>query len=818
MKRPWIVALAAVVGLVLLFAAAGPAERLRATGPLSGRVLLWHTWTDAEADALTQVIQSFEDLYPGVTVRQQSFPSQSELIEQFLVAVRAGLGPDVVIVPSAQAPSLAQAGALAAVDELVEEEILARFMPATLEMLRVNGALIGLPESLNTQALYVNRSLVETPVNSLDGLIAQANAGTTVLLPTNFADAFWGIQAFGGRLFDEDGRVILDQGGFANWLAWLRDARNAPGMIQDSNREVLRQRFVAGEGGYYVGYATELNGIVAALGADNVAVLALPGGPLGSAGPLLGTRAFVFSSVSSQNQQRIAVELAKFVTNSEQSARLMRLAGHVPANTRVRINARLNPIPAAFAAQARSAVPLPIRPEYEAVARLGNEAYSRVLEGGESPADVAFGLTNTINEANGFVVASDPTYACTGLGTVRLAYTWQSEEEQAALEELTERFRAICPLIIVEVEQMDATQLRDSFLGNGTGLRPTFALVSQATLRYLSEEPGLLKNMTAVVTSETLQKFWPGGLEAMRVQGSLYGIPLNLNVNALYYNRRLVSEPAQTLEDLRSQAGDGVPVTLDTRFFHAFWGVGAFGGQLFDQEYRVVLDQGGFAEWLAWLRESRDVYGIRLSDDGDQLREWFMNGQSAYYVGGPQELAELRRALGDDVLGVAVLPSGPGGDATPFAQVRGFVYRESAGDALVNLARTFARFATDPDSQSYLMETVDKVPAHAAVPLGADSVFAVFSTQFQTARLVPNHPAWATVERMADEAYRRVLEEGEDAQVVVAQVTTAINAANGIAPLVPTPTPEPAPSVESPTVEGAGSVSPVTPIVPEEER
>ncbi len=815
MKQAWFAAALAIVGLAFLFASCSPTARLRADGPLSGRMLLWHTWTDAEADALTQVIQSFEELYPGVTVRQQSFSSQAELNEQFLAAVRAGLGPDLLIVPSGQVQALAQAGALAAVDELVEDDILARFMPATLEMLRVDGALVGLPESLNTQALYVNRSLVEQPVNSLEGLVAQANAGTTVLLPINFADAFWGIQAFGGRLFDESGRVILDQGGFANWLAWLRDARSAPGMIQDSNREVLRQRFTAGEGAYYVGYATELNGIVAALGAENVTVLTLPGGPIGSAGPLLSTRAFVFSTVSSPNQQRLAVELAKFVTNSEQSGRLMRLAGHVPANTRVRINARLNPIAAAFATQARNAVPTPTRPEYEAVMRLGNEAYSRVLEGGESPADVAFALTNTINEANGFAVSSEPVYACTGLGTVRLAHTWESEEEQAALAELVTRFRQICPLIIVELEQTDVIRLRESFLNNEPGIRPTFALVSQATLRFLSQEPGLLKNMTTVVTADTLQKFRPGGLDAMRVQGSLYGIPLNLNVDALYYNRRLVSAPAQTLDDLRTQAAEGIPITLDTRFVRAFWGVGAFGGQLFDPENRVILDQGGLAEWLMWLRESRDAYGIRLSDDGDELRERFISGQSAYYVGGPQELAELRRALGEDTLGVAPLPAGPGGDATPFAQVRGFVYRESAGDALINLARLFARYATDPEAQTYLMETVDKVPAHATVPLPADSAFAVFAEQFQAGRIVPNMPAWTTVEQMGDALYTRVLVDGEDPVVVVAEVTAQINAANGIAPLAPTPAPVPAAETPAPEEE---EDEPVSPIVPEEGR
>lgn len=790
MRQSWFAGVLALLGLLLLFASCGPGESPRGSQALSGRILLWHTWADQEGDWLTQVVASFEDLYPGVTVRQQRFASQAELTEQFLAAARSGLGPDLVIMPSAEVQTLARSGSLASLEGLLEEDILTRFMPSTLDMLRVDGALMGMPISLDTQAIYVNRTLVEQPVNSLDGLIAQASQGQTVLLPINFYDAFWGLQAFGGRLFSEDGQVILDQGGFANWVAWLRDARNAPGMIQDTNREVLRQRFVAGDAGYYFGYTTELTGITAALGAENVAVLALPPGPVGSAGPFLSTRAFMLSSASSSNQQRVALELAKFVTNSEQSGRLVRLAGQVPANTRVRINPRLNQIAATFAAQARSAVPVPIRPEYAEVARVGNEAYTRVLEGGEAPVDVAFAVSAAINEANGFAVQATPTLACTGLGTVRLVHTWEDQAEQEALAELVERFRSVCPLIIVQLESMNATQLRARLTG-GDGLRPTFALVSQETLRFLAEEPGLLMNMTGIVTAETLQKFHPTALEAMRVNGNLFGIPLNISVDVHYYNTRLVTEPAQLVDDLRAQAAAGVPITLDTRFAHAFWGVGAFGGQLFDGEYRVVLDQGGFADWLTWLRDARDLYGMRLSDDGDELRERFIAGESAYYVGGPQELPELRQAVGAANLGTSVLPAGPAGTASPLAQVRGFVYLDGASEQQINLARTFARYATDPDAQAFLMEAIDKVPANASVVAPSDGAYAVFTDQFLASRIVPNVRTWRFVEELGDRAYQAVLQEGGDPATVAAEITVQINEAAGFLPIPLAPTPDP---------------------------
>jgi maltose-binding protein MalE len=194
--------------------------------------------------------------------------------------------------------------------------------------------------------------------------------------------------------------------------------------------------------------------------------------------------------------------------------------------------------------------------------------------------------------------------------------------------------------------------------------------------------------MNSALNSETLQRFVPLSIEAMRYQGNLYGLPLALQVDALYYNRQLVTTPAQSLDDLRAQSMAGIPILLDTRFEKAFWGIRAFGGQPFAADGAALLDQGGMADWLLWLRESRDTYGMHLSNDGDETLRRFVAGQSAYYVAGVDELATLQGALGES-LGIALLPSGPAGPAQPLVQAEGFAFREGATDAAQSLALEF---------------------------------------------------------------------------------------------------------------------------------
>ena len=790
MKRRWLIG-AILVAIILIVIASCKLTDSRASGQdLSGRMLLWHSLNPSETEALNQVIQSYTALYPDVNVKVQVFSTTVELNQQFINSAAAGLGPDVVLAPASYMQPLANVRAISPIDANLDDTVTARFNPAILDTLKIDDQIYGLPQTLDTLGLYVNRQLVETPATDLSTLLDQANSGTTVLVPINFTDAFWGIRAFGGQLFDEEGLTILDRGGFANWLAWLRDARNAPGMIQDTNRDVLRQRFLTGGAGYYIGYASELTEISNALEPGAVDVLPLPNGPVGQAGPLVTSQAFLFSSVSSENQRRLAVELVKFITNSEQSSRLMRLVRQVPANINVRINPRLNPIVATFVSQARNGIAKPMRAEFDAVVRLGNEAYVRTLEGGESPAEVAFAVNNSINVANGFETQNEPQYACSNLGTVQLIHDWNQPDEVNALDEVIDHFHSICPLIIVETQSATSGQLPQALTATtGARNRATVGLVDQTQLiELLASEPSL-KNLNNVISSETLQRFAPIAIEAMRSQGNLYGLPLALQTDALYYNDAMVQTPAQTLDDLRAQAASGTPITLDTRFEKAFWGMRAFGTQIFAESGASLLADGGMAEWLRWLRESRDTFGIQLSANGDELLRRFLIGESAYYVGGISELSALSNALGED-LQVTLLPSGPGGPAQPLVYVEGMVVRTDISEADQSLALDFMRYVTDMESQTKLMNSDQRIPTNGNVSAAGDSFAITFFEQAQAGFLLPASPNWLPLVELGDAAYEDVVQNGLDPSEVAADLAEAINRANGIV-VTPTPTAEP---------------------------
>ncbi len=742
--------------VLLLLLSLAACNRTASENVVRGRMLLWHTWQESDAEALSALLAAFAAVHPDVVVKEQRFLTVDEMLTQFQNAAEAGLGPDLILAPGDDVQHLAAAGLIDSIDAVVDEAITQRYIPAALDALRYDDKLYGLPATIDTLVLYYDKRQVETPATTLEQLLATAMTGQGVAISTNFTDAFWGVQAFGGQLIDAQGRVILDRGGFANWLAWLDEARDAPGMILDANREVLRATFAANGIAYYVGYASELRSLLESMAPDRIGVAVLPAGPNGSAGPFLAVQAFQFSTVSSANQREVALELATFLTNAEQQSTLMRRTHLIPANNRVRINERLNPMIASFVAQARTAVPLPNLPQMEAVLRFGGDAYTRVLEGVLAPAEAAIAVTNAINEANGLAVNAAPEQLCAGVGTLYLGYAL-SEPMVAALTEVIAALRTDCPTIFVSARAVTqaevAQQLLTPLAANG---RLDLLFVPQSWIPDLAAQ-GHLRDLTGLVDAETLQRYRPVAVDAMRYGNGLYGLPAAIELDALYYNQDLVSQPARTVTELRTQAGDGLSIMLDVSFLHGFWGISAFGGQLFDPNLRLTLDQGGFASWLAWLDSVRESHNIQLSTDRATLRARFIAGESAYYVGGPDELRALQDALGITKVGVTTLPSGPEGDAGPLLRATGLLLSTRLTDEQQSLALEVINYVTSIDSQRRFLELADSVPTNVGLDVADDAPLAAFVQQARTAQLLVNAPQMELILGMGNYAYQAVL-------------------------------------------------------------
>ena len=765
-----------IVPLVALLLLAACTDGSAQDSELQGRVLLWHTWSGADEQALNDLLDKFNDVYPEITVISISY-SESELREQFVDVAQRGMGPDVIIGSQLWIPDLVDAGLIHALEE--NRIDLSPFLATALQSLRYRGELYGLPLSVQTSALYFNKDQVSEPPDTLSALLEQADEGHKVALNTNFDAAFWGIQAFGGKLLDEQMRVVLNQGGFSNWLSWLIQASNAPNIILGRDEATLKSLFTEGEVAYYVGESSDLLEFQEALGEKVVGVSPLPAGPNDLAGPFLTTEPFFFGTDSSPAQAQRSMLLVRFLTNNEQQRKLAEQTGRVPANAQARINRRISPAVAGFVEQSKTAIPLLLIPQMFDAIELGQDTYLQVLEGLADPTEATHQLTQTVNEKSNLETVEVATgVKCGQTGVIEIWHAWPSKEA-AVLEKIGRRYSALCPgsvIVLTSVEEGDLfTQYRQA-VQNGEG--PDLLLISsEYAARLASAE--LVSNIDDTVEPSFLQRYIPNVPDAMRFEGNLYGLPITMDTIALYYNDHLVSEPPFDLGDLLSQIEPDNQIALPySPFSIAHWGITAFGGRLFDVEGNLTITDGRFEEWLQWLREAGDQPGMVLTKDQADAETLFTQGEATYFVGERALLGNLQDQLGKSVVRVAPLPAGPEGSSGPILDVQGLMFSPESRRAESALA--FAEYMAGTESQSILMIDGNLIPANISVRDSvASPAITGFLDQAATAVVLSNRPETDTIFGLGDTIYENVLEQKAEPATVLEDFATFFENVHG---------------------------------------
>jgi len=757
--------------IVLLVAGCAPAESTRTDAAVRGRVILWHAWPEAEAQALYEALDAFAGVYPDVRIVRSRVPAD-QIVERYQARASMGLGPDLLLIPGHRVPSLAESGLIRPLDDSgIDTD---RYHASVLQTLRHNGALYGLPVSLHTAALYYNRELTDTPPATLDELLVEAGEGRAAAITTGFFHAFWGISAFGGRALDEEGRVVLDQGGFANWLGWLKLAQDSPGIVMTGSHDVAQALFMEGRVAYYVGTCAELSALREALGDDLLGVAPLPAGPYGPAGPLLEVEALVVNASSSANQVALATQLARHITSAEQQMRLARQAGRVPANAQVRIDVRLLPQVAGFMAQARTAVPRPSVPQMNRLITEGDRTYALALEGLLTVAEAARALAEETNAAYGFAPAADSAGEQCELEGTLVVRNALPDDRRSAIDRLTMAFMRSCPGVYVTVRQAARDGL-EAYLESARARAEHDILAGPAEWIPPLVSEGIIRDVADVLGNDLMQRYRPAANEALIADGTTYGVPLSLRTQALYYNPDLVNAPPDTLDDLLAAAGagHGLALRLDAR--NAFWALGATGGLDIDPEGRPVLEASAVSAWIAFLRRLAETPNVVVAADDSELRRAFAEGHAAYMIGDNSHLGPLQTTVGSEGVRVTGLPAGPGGKARPLLQVDALMFPTWTAAQRAPLAAGFAQYASDTDAQRDLASRTGSVPANINVSLDDLAAVSVFAAQVEDAVVPRWYPDGESPWQIGDELIAAAL-AGEETDALEEAFLLAFNA------------------------------------------
>ena len=739
-----------------------------------GKLKIWQAWSEAEAQALDKVRLKFMSRCPEVQIDIRNFIPDDILIE-YPEALALGTAPDLLLISNYVGGLLAFDGLIRNMNGELSADFLQRYDPAAQEGLNYQGNVFGLPVSMETMALYYNKDLVSNPPLDLDDLLNQASSEYPVALPIGFNNSYWGMAAFGGRIFDSKGQLSLNEGGLADWLAWLQAAQNHPGMTLSDDYEGMVALFAEGKASHLVGHKIDLGRLQAALGEEVVGVTALPAGPVQASGPIIGILGFGWNPTLSKEQVELALEFAKYATNVESQTLLMEEALIVPAN--VNVDTTGYPAIAGFLEQAKTAVVPPGRPETFTVLRWGDLLYEQVLSSDINPTEGTAYFHNFVKEAHGEVVdGEESVQRCVETGQLSLWHSWRGEQA-AALSRLIGNFTDNCPNIQLEVRVVPADELLDELVRAAReGTTPDFFLAPNDLIVPLARQK-LIKPITPLINQSALVGFFPSTIRAVQHDNQLYGWPQTLNTYALYYNAALAPLVPTTVEELFTAATPLTPLALDSSFEGAFWGLSAFGGpwpgdQLYFDEQHVE----GFVKWLERLKRALkendgDGPSILFSANTEHLQQLFAAEKAAYLIASGSALSYLQENLGAHKLGVITLPQGSAGDGNTLLEVEAFLFSAGVRDKQSQLALIFAQFASSAESQALLAEEVNLIPTNGATLTRISDSNPLTRLMMQSARTVPlpPRPQKEVIFEGGDKTYSNVLENDYSPSDAVAE-------------------------------------------------
>ncbi|HEY4692348.1 MAG TPA: extracellular solute-binding protein [Bellilinea sp.] len=287
--------------------------------------------------------------------------------------------------------------------------------------------------------------------------------------------------------------------------------------------------------------------------------------------------------------------------------------------------------------------------------------------------------------------------------------------EEVALAKLLESAKTDLPNITINVLQVPFNDIYNKYrtdVAAGAGpdmfIAPNDSLGDDARASLLLDITDLLAGKTEGINQL--------GIDGMTVEGKIYGVPESMKAVAFWYNTDMLPEPPATTDELKALMEGGTPISISYGCYHDFGFFNAFGGKVFDDNWKVVADQGtGVVDAMTYLAS---LYQISVANgwpknDSEGLAP-FIEGKMAAITNGNWAMGDYRTALGDK-LAVTALPAGPKGPATPFLGVDGFYLNPNT--QVAEAAIEVALYLSNAASQTIMMNEAGHVPVRTDVTI-----------------------------------------------------------------------------------------------------
>ncbi|MCL9814290.1 extracellular solute-binding protein [Natranaeroarchaeum aerophilus] len=253
---------------------------------------------------------------------------------------------------------------------------------------------------------------------------------------------------------------------------------------------------------------------------------------------------------------------------------------------------------------------------------------------------------------------------------------------------------------------------------------------------------GFVYEISDDLTIDVEEEFVDTGVDAIRYEGGTYALPTGGEVPTLMYNRNLIDEPPETLDEMEAimeefhSPGDGeYGFAMEFNEYMVTFANHAFGGYYYDQEVGDTgLDQPEMWDGIEVVRDV--LYEYAPADlEYDPQFSTFDNGNAPLMINGPWAVNDFQESEDVD-LGVAPLPTIDGNEPRPYTGVDMYYFADANAEDedRREVAVDFAEWmTTNEDVLLRLVEDHNYIPVHQNL-VGSDELpteLEAFSESFE---------------------------------------------------------------------------------------
>lgn len=340
-------------------------------------------------------------------------------------------------------------------------------------------------------------------------------------------------------------------------------------------------------------------------------------------------------------------------------------------------------------------------------------------------------------------------------------------------QRLFEKFRALHPGVAVHVshytadELVAATRFRDS-----RGLGPDL-MVSRVVTALQLHRQGL--SSTLPVKPEAFEGPQPRFSASFREGSGVFAVPFLAQPQVACYDRRRVSDPPKTLDQLLALSAKGLRVGLPLTTGELFWTTTAPGasdavshwleGPAKGKTHALpAADRQAFERWMAWVHNASLQKNVSFADDPFDLVRQLQRGERDWISCASLWIDGLEKRLGSN-LGVSVLPGGANTPATPISRLLVWSFGRNSSARQRELAKQFVAFTRNEVVQKQLMDSVPgnlPVNPDVLIPSRTSSLMAALAFSLEHSRLlVYRDPDGAVRRGQQMEAVLKKMVQGE---------------------------------------------------------